>query len=180
MKNKGFTIIEVMIVIAILAIISGISIHVIRNILYKYKSDTLTLYSYLLKAKSVAIKRNKNIYVGIDKSGIIDIYENNNKIFYFKLEYNKNIYSNLSGGILGRKNLPETPQYIKDKCNGISLLECEDYKNWVDLYAGKEYDYIFIFSPVGVINKENISINVVGDKNIINITHYGSIKINYY
>lgn len=178
MKNKGFSIIEVMIVIAILAIISGISIPVIKNILYKYKSDTLTLYSYLLKAKSTAIKENNIIYVGINKSGIIDIYNKNYKLLSFSLEYNKNINSNLTGGILGKKELPDTPQDIKDKCTGL-LVNCEDYKNWVSLYSGKEYDYIFNFNPLGMINKNFILINISGDKNNITITNYGSIKISY-
>ena len=64
MKNsKGFTLIEVIIVVAIIGIMTAISIPAISSWLpnYRLKAATRELYSDMQKIKLIAVKRNTNV-----------------------------------------------------------------------------------------------------------------------
>lgn len=64
-RQRGFTIIELMIVIAIVAILIAIGVPSMRNMILsvRLRSATSELYSTLVFARAEAIKRNANIVV---------------------------------------------------------------------------------------------------------------------
>lgn len=71
MKTQGFTLIEMMVTVAVLAIIVSIAAPSFNSFFdrYRVKRAADTLSSFLINAKSEAIKRNKNVSAVITGSG---------------------------------------------------------------------------------------------------------------
>lgn len=62
-EQRGFTLVEVMIVVAILAILSGIAIPVLLNSLpnMRLRSAARDVYSIMMSAKTEALRRGENV-----------------------------------------------------------------------------------------------------------------------
>ena len=67
--EKGFTLVELMVVVAITAIIAGFTVAEINSTSYKLKSAARTLRAKMQKAKLLAVKENCNVYVDFDLDG---------------------------------------------------------------------------------------------------------------
>lgn len=64
----GMTLVELMVVIAILSIVLGIAVLNLKSSKFKLKSATYNLRTHLLRAKSEAVKRNASVTVNFDSS----------------------------------------------------------------------------------------------------------------
>ena len=67
--EKGFTLVELMVVVAITAIIAGFTVAEINSTTYKLKSTARTLRAKMQKAKLLAVKENCNVFVDFDLDG---------------------------------------------------------------------------------------------------------------
>lgn len=73
-NNKGFSLIELLVVISILGILSSVAYVRFNKKKHIVKSDTMKLYTINSRAKNEAVKRNKTLYVGITEKDV-DFYE---------------------------------------------------------------------------------------------------------
>ena len=82
----GMTIIEILVVVAILSIMSGIGLFYINSNSFQLQSDVRNIRSTLMKARLDSIKLNKNITVTIYKdryetsSGSVSYFIGNHKV----------------------------------------------------------------------------------------------------
>ncbi len=67
--EKGFTLIELMIVVAITALIAGFTVAEINSTGYHLKSTARTLRSKMQQARLLAVKEDCNIYIDFDIDG---------------------------------------------------------------------------------------------------------------
>ena len=160
MKNeKGFTLIELLVVIVIIGILSGIGYFSFDKIKYLFRTDTRQLYNVITKARSISVKTNREIHIGITGKQI-DYYKDDQLVESTSLQY-FDIYSNLSGGELGGKELPNpisctsgtVPSYVCNACGG-NLIGCNEFNEWLDSFNGKDYDYILTLNPIGTSTTE--------------------------
>ena len=68
--ERGFTLIELMVVVAITALIAGLTVAEINSTSYKLKSAARTLRAKMQQARLLAVKEDCNIYVDFDLDGI--------------------------------------------------------------------------------------------------------------
>ena len=64
--ERGFTLIELMVVVAITALIAGLTVAEINSTSYKLKSATRTLRAKMQQARLLAVKENCNVFVDFD------------------------------------------------------------------------------------------------------------------
>ncbi|MBN2808066.1 MAG: GspH/FimT family pseudopilin [Deltaproteobacteria bacterium] len=67
--EKGFTLVELMVVVAITAIIAGFTVAEINSTSYQLKSAAQTLKAKMQQARLLAIKEDCNVYVDFDIDG---------------------------------------------------------------------------------------------------------------
>ena len=67
--ERGFTLIELMVVVAITALIAGLTVAEINSTSYKLKSAARTLRAKMQQARLLAVKEDCNIYVDFDLDG---------------------------------------------------------------------------------------------------------------
>ena len=68
-RRKGFTLIELMVVVAITALIAGFTVAEINSTSYKLKSAARTLRAKMQQARLLAVKENCNVFVDFDLDG---------------------------------------------------------------------------------------------------------------
>ena len=68
-SEKGFTLVELMVVIAITALIAGFTVAEINSTSYKLKSAARTLRAKVQQARLLAVKEDCNVYVDFDLDG---------------------------------------------------------------------------------------------------------------
>ena len=67
--ERGFTLIELMVVVAITALIAGLTVAEVNSTSYKLKSAARTLRAKMQQARLLAVKEDCNIYVDFDLDG---------------------------------------------------------------------------------------------------------------
>ncbi|MEA3348865.1 MAG: GspH/FimT family pseudopilin [Pseudomonadota bacterium] len=67
--EKGFTLVELMVVIAIIALIAGFTVAEINSTSHKLKSTARTLRAKMQQARLLAVKENCNVFVDFDLDG---------------------------------------------------------------------------------------------------------------
>ena len=65
-SNKGFTLVELMVVIVIIAVVAGLTMGEINSDSYQLKSRAHTLKSHMTQAKLEAVKRDLDVTVTIN------------------------------------------------------------------------------------------------------------------
>jgi prepilin-type N-terminal cleavage/methylation domain-containing protein len=159
--EKGFTLVELLVVIAIIGILSSIGYFSFDKLKYIFRNDTRHLYNTITKARSISVKTDTKIYVGITGKKI-DCYKDNQLIESTSLQH-FDIYSNLTGGVLGIDPLAENISCSTLNCpcntNDIDCIiewvnNCEDNKQ--KLLSGVNYDHILIFNSIGTATVEAI------------------------
>ncbi len=75
-NNKGFTLVELMVVIVIIAVVAGLTMGEINSTSHKLKSAAQTLQAKMQQAKLLAVKENCNVFVDfdLDGGGVIDSF----------------------------------------------------------------------------------------------------------
>jgi len=68
-RRSGFTLVELMVVVAITALIAGLSLAEISSASHKLKGAAQTLRAKMQQAKLIAVKDNCNVYVDFDLDG---------------------------------------------------------------------------------------------------------------
>ena len=66
--EKGFTLIELMIVVIIIAIVAGLTLGEINSASYQLKSRAHTLKAHMMQAKLESVKRDLNVTVTISEN----------------------------------------------------------------------------------------------------------------
>ena len=69
LSQRGFTLVELMVVVAITALIAGLSLAEISSASHKLKGAAQTLRAKMQQAKLIAVKDNCNVYVDFDLDG---------------------------------------------------------------------------------------------------------------
>lgn len=173
-NEKGFSLIELLIVIAILGIVSAIGYSYFDKDKYITKSDAMKLHFICNRGKSEAVKRNKKLFVGINNKNI-DFYVDNMLIDSRYLDYFIIYTDSVDGGELGGKESPniETcgingtlPDTVCNEC-GVAP-GCKEYDDWKKSFEPTEYEYIFSFNQLGITNEE-ILLQFEKDKKLINV-----------
>ncbi len=67
--EKGFTLIELMVVVVIIALIAGFTVAEINSTSHKLKSTAQTLRAKMQQARLLAVKENCNVFVDFDLDG---------------------------------------------------------------------------------------------------------------
>lgn len=159
--EKGFTLVELLVVIAIIGILSSIGYFSFDKLKYIFRNDIRHLYNTITKARSISVKTDTKIYVGITGKKI-DCYKDDQLIESTSLQH-FDIYSNLTGGVLGIDPLAENISCSTLNCpcntNDIDCIiewvnNCEDNKQ--KLLSGVNYDHILTFNPIGTATVEAI------------------------
>ncbi|RLB66393.1 MAG: hypothetical protein DRH03_12260 [Deltaproteobacteria bacterium] len=68
-RESGFTLVELMVVIVIIAVIAGFTMAEINSSSYKLKGAAQTLRAKMQQAKLLAVKENCNVFVDFDLDG---------------------------------------------------------------------------------------------------------------
>ena len=68
-SERGFTLVELMVVVAITALIAGFSFAEINSTSHKLKSTARTLRAKMQQAKLLAVKEGCNVFVDFDIDG---------------------------------------------------------------------------------------------------------------
>jgi len=180
-NNKGISLIEILIVLAILGIFSAISYPHFNKKRYIIKSDAMNLWTICSRAKSEAVKRNRILYVGIDGKDV-DFYTDNQLVNSYYLNYFNIHTDSVTGGELGGKEVPKIiPDEVIQQCGGI-LPGCQSIEDWYKSFEGKYYEYIFSFNQMGITNAE-ILLKLEVDNELLdtlNINFIGTIKTVLY
>ncbi|HNT69023.1 MAG TPA: GspH/FimT family pseudopilin [Syntrophorhabdaceae bacterium] len=81
MKKNGFTLIELMIVIAIVGILSGIAAVNLRGLASKYQLENQVreMYADMMSARIMAMNKNRTVFVNLNVDGQYMIYEDTNE-----------------------------------------------------------------------------------------------------
>jgi prepilin-type N-terminal cleavage/methylation domain-containing protein len=69
LKSAGFTLVELMVTVAIMAIIAGLTFGNLNSTSYRLKSTAKTLKANMQKARLLAVKENCRVYVDFDFNG---------------------------------------------------------------------------------------------------------------
>jgi len=69
LQSAGFTLVELMVTVAIMAIIAGLTFGNMNTASYRLKSTAHTLKSHMTQAKLEAVKRDLNVKVKINGTG---------------------------------------------------------------------------------------------------------------
>lgn len=69
LKSTGFTLVELMVTVAIMAIIAGLTFGNLNSTSYRLKSTAKTLKANMQKARLLAVKENCRVYVDFDFNG---------------------------------------------------------------------------------------------------------------
>ncbi|MCK4378941.1 MAG: GspH/FimT family pseudopilin [Deltaproteobacteria bacterium] len=69
LESAGFTLVELMVTVAIMAIIAGFTFGNLNSTSYKLKSSARTLQAKMQQAKLLAVKENCNVFVDFDLDG---------------------------------------------------------------------------------------------------------------
>ena len=69
LKSAGFTLVELMVTVAIIAIVAGLTFGNMNTASYRLKSTAKTLKANMQKARLLAVKENCRVYVDFDFDG---------------------------------------------------------------------------------------------------------------
>lgn len=188
-NSKGFTLVEVMTVVAIIGIMSTIAIHYISKSPYKQRAATRDFYSNVQKVRMEAIRIRSDISFGInDNSNVIDVYDDKGFRKSIALPYGSTISSkDVPSGALDTHELPKLwPSYLYDKCDALgygpslaSYKSCPEVIKYFDYHDGTKYDHVTTWSSLGYVKvgsgnyqiklqntSQNVEIGVAGSMNI--------------
>ncbi|MDD5008669.1 MAG: GspH/FimT family pseudopilin [Syntrophorhabdaceae bacterium] len=80
MKKNGFTLVELLAVIAIVGILSGIAVGNLRGLASKYQLENQVreMYADLMSARMMAMNKNRAVFVNLAVTGQCTLYEDVN------------------------------------------------------------------------------------------------------
>lgn len=154
-NEKGFTLVECMVVVAIIGILSSISIMHFNSATYKHRAVVSLIRSKLQLAKMEAVKTRQPITFATN-IGSIDIYIGTNYHNTINLEYGAIIDSpDIPLDTVGAKTPPKVvPQSVMDKCTPPTpIAECTALIDYLHGFEGRSYPHVTVFDPRGLVKK---------------------------
>jgi len=151
--EKGFTLVECMVVIAIMGILMSIAYLNIDSRGYRQRAAAREIYSMMQWAKMEAIKRNTLVTVAINPKAL-DVYAGSTKIQSVTFDNSVSIDSTILGGTIGGSPVPTiVPTAITDPCGAmVNWPTCSSLLNWISSFGGKNYEHFTVYNSRGMIS----------------------------
>lgn len=183
LNNKGFTLVEVMMVVAIMGILAGIAFLSIDSKPFRQRAAARELFSVFHLAKMEAIKRNSTVSVGVnDKDYAVWCKGQRLSTGSFNQTISVDSANIASGGV--NKTTPPTvvPQAVQDQitnqCGG-QLVNCQPLIDYLKPFAGTVYNHLTEFNSRGLISTGNGTYKVHSQQTYIpiNVNLAGGISV---